>query len=592
MSQPRILHDPVTSTTTNRSEAQLRIVATEETSSTSTLPGSERYNTPLALGHHKGGNCDGLTLLASTPKVLDSKIKLETQTIDSMQSQLSLTDDDDDEDTLSRNRSDQSPRTDDDDQPQEINRQIGKQNVEFGGNEEDEDEDYDDGCCDVESDEDETIVKIGELERFGANSNIGQVKKVSSFLKTMSSYHATVSTGVSRIDTREGTLGSSQNDGRVKSSLESPFSSNDIESSDDSDSDDDDEEDLEIELLNGDQEIQRVKMSDFMSENFVKTFKLSTRENVLLEGMEGWLWKKSPKMMARYQKRYFRLQNKKLYYYRKKEDTQPLGCINFDLVTVNIRIEDKETPTKFSIFMLANPRIFKLKAEDTKTLYQWAAALRLHINHSRGHEVDQISLSIQKKFWKFDRISEEQFLKSVETGDILLFRGDSFGSKVQRSFTRSAYDHVGLLLRYDNDKIGVLESTGLEGVGIVTWDQFMSYKWHLLYSRLVYRQMDMERPKEVILKLENYIRKVLGKKYKISTKKLLRRFSVLGEEKDEEDQSFFCSELIAAAYKEIGILPPELSASQYWPGSFSSERSLPLQNGAKLGPELLLDFTL
>ena len=40
--------------------------------------------------------------------------------------------------------------------------------------------------------------------------------------------------------------------------------------------------------------------------------------------------------------------------------------------------------------------------------------------------------------------------------------------------------------------------------------------------------------------------------------------------KDEldEDKTFFCSELVAACYKRIGILPEEISAATYWPGSY------------------------
>ena len=36
--------------------------------------------------------------------------------------------------------------------------------------------------------------------------------------------------------------------------------------------------------------------------------------------------------------------------------------------------------------------------------------------------------------------------------------------------------------------------------------------------------------------------------------------------KKEANSGFFCSELVAAAYKELGLLDPHVSAAQYWPG--------------------------
>ena len=37
------------------------------------------------------------------------------------------------------------------------------------------------------------------------------------------------------------------------------------------------------------------------------------------------------------------------------------------------------------------------------------------------------------------------------------------------------------------------------------------------------------------------------------------------EEKDKT-REFFCSELVASAYKRAQLLPKEKSAMQYWPG--------------------------
>jgi len=57
-------------------------------------------------------------------------------------------------------------------------------------------------------------------------------------------------------------------------------------------------------------------------------------------------------------------------------------------------------------------------------------------------------------------ISLKDFRKLADTGDILLFTGSSFVTRVQRALTMSDYDHVAMLLRYSNGKLVMFESTG------------------------------------------------------------------------------------------------------------------------------------
>jgi hypothetical protein len=55
----------------------------------------------------------------------------------------------------------------------------------------------------------------------------------------------------------------------------------------------------------------------------------------------------------------------------------------------------------------------------------------------------------------------------ADTGDILLFRGKSMACSIQRSFTRSEFDHVALILRYSSGELYLFESTG----NVVIWHQ-------------------------------------------------------------------------------------------------------------------------
>jgi hypothetical protein len=62
-------------------------------------------------------------------------------------------------------------------------------------------------------------------------------------------------------------------------------------------------------------------------------------------------------------------------------------------------------------------------------------------------------------------------------------------------------------------------------------------------------------------------------------------------DKYTEKSTFFCSELVAASYKRLGLLPAKVSASQYWPGAFAADRKLKLID-AKLGGEYMIDFNI
>lgn len=73
--------------------------------------------------------------------------------------------------------------------------------------------------------------------------------------------------------------------------------------------------------------------------------------------------------------------------------------------------------------------------------------------------------------------------------------------------------------------------------------------------------------------------------------RLLKKYSNEDSVKDLNDgKTFFCSELIGACYKAIGILPNEICCSQYWPGTFSTDNNLKLLKGAVLEPELEIEI--
>ena len=87
---------------------------------------------------------------------------------------------------------------------------------------------------------------------------------------------------------------------------------------------------------------------------------------------------------------------------------------------------------------------------------------------------------------------------------------------------------------------------------------------------------------------------MIGNKYNLNPLKLLRKTSEIYDEKlsNFENRDFFCSELVACAYKFLNLLPKKKAATKYWPSSFSKENKLNLFGKCKLGEQYLIDFSL
>ena len=67
----------------------------------------------------------------------------------------------------------------------------------------------------------------------------------------------------------------------------------------------------------------------------------------------------------------------------------------------------------------------------------------------------------------------------------------------------------------------------------------------------------------------------------------------LGIPGTEDLSSLFCSELVAGAFKAMGLLPEARAASDFLPPHFHSSRrrKLPLPRGVALSKEIVVDFS-
>jgi len=147
-------------------------------------------------------------------------------------------------------------------------------------------------------------------------------------------------------------------------------------------------------------------------------------------------------------------------------------------------------------------------------------------------------------------------------------------------------------MKFASGEIYLFESLGKTGVAFYRWNDFMRYHWNLDYEQMLYRKLNCVRPREMIEKLEKFVLTILGKKHTMSICKLCKCTNV--KENPEKKKGYFCSELVASVYKQMGVLADTKLSSRFYPGTFESinDGNLEFTNDANLGPEILIDFYL
>ena len=289
------------------------------------------------------------------------------------------------------------------------------------------------------------------------------------------------------------------------------------------------------------------------------------------------------RMIRHWKECYLTVKDKILKLYETPTSKQPYISLNFDLVSCRICVVTSSmiqiSPMDFSKSLLLKP-----PAEDK--LDDLCISLHSNLIRSVGYNVELNELCrSSRKFWKRLYISSAQFHEIADHGDIMLFKSSSFGSFALRVASNSEYDHVGMIIRGKKGEVFLYECLGAGGVQLNDIDYFLDNDWDKMYQQIAIRKLHCDRTPDFITKFRKFCSKLLGSPYKISAEKLLRKKSIL-----EEKEGYFCSELIAAVYKHVGLLPDELSSCQYWPSSFSSNHELLLVNGAYLGEEMKIIF--
>jgi len=191
-------------------------------------------------------------------------------------------------------------------------------------------------------------------------------------------------------------------------------------------------------------------------------------------------------------------------------------------------------------------------------------------------------------------ITLQSFLEECDTGDVILFNNPNAITCVTKCFTRSKWDHVGMVLKYTEKASDVIlvESAGggvflcyaqqrlMEIMGgnsptvspaIIGYRKLMCGAGPMNEARK--KRIHEEAQKQVDKPYEEcfgeILKAVLGQDGFLAPNKIAEALGFEWAGKGEDIDSLFCSELVAHLLKKEGILPEGRDSNTYLPKDFS-----------------------
>ena len=209
------------------------------------------------------------------------------------------------------------------------------------------------------------------------------------------------------------------------------------------------------------------------------------------------------------------------------------------------------------------------------------------------------------------RVDVRDLEGSVRTGDLVLFSSKHAAAAVTKCFTASEWDHIGIIVKFGPRHVYILEYAG----GVFLYPLFTRlYTYYAIQGRDIHlrRLLPGQDRDQMQRRVEDFVRGVLGHsppsiqemvvavlKQEQFLSSFISRLAGGGAESTKEKaavednlDTLFCSKLIAAVYKDVGVLAPHRQSSDFLPKHFSASHDeyLDLQHGAMLGPELPVNF--
>lgn len=193
-----------------------------------------------------------------------------------------------------------------------------------------------------------------------------------------------------------------------------------------------------------------------------------------------------------------------------------------------------------------------------------------------------------------------ELMPTLDSGDIVLFGGESRFCRTLKRFMSSHWSHVALVCRPNGNGPLLLWEATLSsalpdvmtreiapGVGLYDLTDWITH----YEAETAIRRLHIERTPQMRRALLDFYHEVRGRPYERSWLQLVRSMLIPLLTNHEPDlTSLFCSELVAEALIRMKLLARRPPSNTYSPKDFSQRRRrpLPLLAGATLGPEVLV----
>jgi hypothetical protein len=261
--------------------------------------------------------------------------------------------------------------------------------------------------------------------------------------------------------------------------------------------------------------------------------------------------------------------------------------LNFELFPITVEADAR----KVWLRPQRNRTVFVLLNNDAKVLEAWGYSLMLVASVCASKALASQHVT-RFRWWKVTPsqdfvISPAQLSEMAESGDLMLFRSKHFLAKTWRTLAQQAYDHVALIICYCGTAF-IIEALKDTGVRYCPIDKALLEEWRQCYSKVTYRRLTCQRTEAFQSTIVENLRTWAGRPYELTIEKLTKTQS----EVNSDYKDFFCSQLVAAFYKKLDLLPEEISACSYWPTSFASCRSLSMQPGTGLSEEMEVSLSV
>jgi uncharacterized protein YycO len=182
-----------------------------------------------------------------------------------------------------------------------------------------------------------------------------------------------------------------------------------------------------------------------------------------------------------------------------------------------------------------------------------------------------VARAVRAKRAGAERRSYASARRDLRLGDVLLFRGSGLSSQLIRLFTHSPYSHVGLVFPYQG-RVYCFEAVGV-GVRLILMSEVMR-RYH---GGIDYYEVPRAAPEQRTGAI-SFCFQQLGKIYdRLGILRLVVAILLNRKPAVRDDQAWFCSELVAAAYRSQGLPLAPVSSAYTSPADLAVSPELKLR---------------